>query len=159
MYNALISGLEDYTVDERGDVGSWIRNASIQGLTSVSVTLLTLAKSDAMYIDYIPADLYQKAIAGVLKQGVGRLDNVRQQAGEGIHRLLKCPLPTMGDTNPWNFHGEELFRELFLRYLTGKTFSDVLLILFKVGLLVKTTRIAHTVGRTAPGYFPKLCAF
>jgi hypothetical protein len=156
MYNALISGLGDYTVDERGDVGSWIRIASIQGLTSVSVTLLTLAKADATYIDYIPADLYQKAIAGILKQGVGRLDNVRQQAGESIHCLLKCPLPSMVDSNPWKFHGEELFTELLLRYPTGKIIFDVFLTLFKVKL---TTEFAHTVGRTAPGYFQKQCAF
>jgi hypothetical protein len=115
MYNTLISGLDDYTVDERGDVGSWVRIASIQGLTSVSVTLLTLAKTDTAYIEYIPASLYQKAIAGILKQGVGRLDNVRQQAGESIHCLLKCPLPSVGDTNPWKFHGENLFKELLLR--------------------------------------------
>ena len=159
MYNALISGLDDYTVDDRGDVGSWIRIASIQALTSVSVTLLTLAKTDATYIDYIPAEPYQKAIAGILKQGVERLDNVRQQAGEGIHCLLKCPLPSMGDTNPWKFHGEELFIELLLRYLTGKTFSDVFLTLFKVKLLLRTTEFDHTVGRTAPGYFQKQCAF
>ena len=159
MYNALISGLDDYTVDERGDVGSWIRIASIQGLTSVSVTLLTLAKKDATHIDYIPADLYQKAIAGILKQGVGRLDNVRQQAGESIHCLLNCPLPSMGDTNPWKFHGEELFIELLLRYLTGKIFSYVFLTLFKVKLLLRTTEFAHMVGKTAPGYFQKQCAF
>jgi hypothetical protein len=159
MYNALISGLDDYTVDDRGDVGSWIRIASIQALTSVSVTLLTLAKTDATYTDYIPADLYQKAIAGILKQGVERLDNVRQQAGESIHCLLKCPLPSMGDTNPWKFHGEELFIELLLRYVTGKTFSDAFLTLFKVKLLLRTTEFAHTVGRTAPGYFQKQCAF
>lgn len=123
MYDALISGLDDYTVDERGDVGSWVRIASIQGLTSVSVTLLTLTKTDATYMAYIPADMHQRVIAGILKQGVGRLDNVRQQAGESIHCLLKCPLPSMGDTNPWKFHGEELFKELLLRYLTGNIFS------------------------------------
>lgn len=158
MYNALISGLEDYTIDERGDVGSWVRIASIQGLTSVSVTLLTLANTDAKYIEYIPASLYQKAIAGILKQGVGRLDNVRQQAGEGIERLLKCPLPSVGDENPWKLHGENLFRELLLRYLTGQIVSDVLLTLFKVKLLLKTTQPDHTVGRTASGYFPGPCA-
>jgi len=115
MYNALITGLEDYTTDERGDVGSWVRIASIQGLTFVSVTLLTLAKSDATYIEYIPAKLYQEAIAGILKQGVGRLDIVRQQAGDSILSLLKCPLPSANeDSNPWKFHGEELFKELFL---------------------------------------------
>jgi hypothetical protein len=125
MYNALISGLEDYTVDERGDVGSWIRIASIQGLTSVSVALLTLAKTDPTYIEYIPASLYQKAIAGILKQGVGRLDNVRQQAGESIQCLLRCPLPSMGDANPWEFHEGNLFKELLLRYLTGLVVSDM----------------------------------
>jgi tubulin-specific chaperone D len=116
LYNALISGLEDYTTDERGDVGSWVRIASIQGLTSVSLTLLTLAKSDTMYTEYIPANLYQKAIAGILKQGVERLDSVRQQAGEGIVRLLRCQLPHVSDSNVWTFHGERLFKELLLRY-------------------------------------------
>lgn len=82
-------------------------------MTTPSTNVATLARGFAL-IDYIPADLYQKAIAGILKQGVGRLDNVRQQAGESIHCLLKCPLPSMGDTNPWRFHGEELFIELFL---------------------------------------------
>jgi hypothetical protein len=119
MYNALISGLEDYTVDERGDVGSWVRIASIQGLTSVSVALLTLAKTDTTYIGYIPPSLYQKVIAGILKQGVGRLDNVRQQAGESVQRLLRCPLPSVDDANPWEFHGKNLFKALLLRYLTG----------------------------------------
>jgi hypothetical protein len=114
MYDALISGLEDYTTDERGDVGSWVRIASIQGLTSVSVTLLTLAKSENTYIEYIPANLYQKAVAGILKQGVGRLDNVRQYAGESIICLLECPLP-VDDSSPWRFHGEILFKELLLR--------------------------------------------
>lgn len=115
MYNALISGLEDYTTDERGDVGSWVRIASIQGLTSVSVTLLTLAKSENTYIEYIPANLYQKAVAGILTQGVGRLDNVRQHAGDSILHLLECPLPAVDDPNPWRFHGENLFKELLLR--------------------------------------------
>lgn len=115
MYSALITGLEDYTTDERGDVGSWVRIASIQGLTSVSVTLLTLAKSENTYIEYIPVSQYQKAIAGILKQGVGRLDNVRQYAGDSILSLLKCPLPIINDLNPWKFHGEKLFQELLLR--------------------------------------------
>jgi len=114
MYSALISGLEDYTTDERGDVGSWVRIASIQGLTYVSVTLLSLAKSETTYIEYIPANLYQEAIAGILKQGVGRLDNVRQHAGDSILCLLKCPLPTINDSNPWKFHGENLLKELLL---------------------------------------------
>ena len=116
MYKVLILGLDDYTTDERGDVGSRVRIASIQGLTSVSLTLLTLVKSDPAYFEYLPADLYQEAIAGILKQGVERLDNVRQQAGESIIRLLKCPSLSVDDSKPWKFHGEQLFEELLLRY-------------------------------------------
>ena len=116
MYRVLILGLDDYTTDERGDVGSRVRIASIQGLTSVSLKLLSLMKSDTAYSEYIPADLYQEAVAGILKQGVERLDNVRQQAGEGIIRLLKCPPPSVDDSSPWKFHGEQLFEELLLRY-------------------------------------------
>ena len=122
MYKVLILGLDDYTTDERGDVGSKIRIASIQGLTSVSLTLLSLVKSDTAYFDYISAGLYQEAIAGILKQGVERLDNVRQQAGKCIIRLLKCPPPSVGDSNPWKFHGEQLFEELLLRY----DYTDIL---------------------------------
>ncbi|KAH9049928.1 TBCD protein [Lactarius hengduanensis] len=115
MCNALILGLEDYTTDERGDIGSRVRIASIQGLASVSLALLTLVKSDTAYFEYFPADLYQEAIAGILKQGVERLDSVRQQAGECIIRLLKCPPPSVDDSSSWNFHGEQLFEELLLR--------------------------------------------
>lgn len=115
MYNALILGLEDYTTDERGDIGSRVRIASIQGLASVSLALLTLVKSDTAYLEYFPADMYQEAIAGILKQGIERLDSVRQQAGECIIRLLKCPPPSVDDSSSWNFHGEQLFEELLLR--------------------------------------------
>jgi hypothetical protein len=120
MYKVLILGLDDYTTDERGDVGSRVRIASIHGLTSVSLTLLTLAKSDPAYFEYIPADLYQEAIAGILKQGVERLDNVRQQAGESIIRLLRVPAAVVDDSNPWKFRGEQLFEELLLRYDTNR---------------------------------------
>lgn len=127
MYKVLLLGLDDYTTDERGDVGSRVRIASILGLTTVSLTLLDLVKSDPAYFDYFPADLYQAAIAGILKQGVERLDNVRQQAGESIIRLLKCPPPS--DSNPWKFRGEQLFEELLLRY-DARRLSPVLFLPF-----------------------------
>ncbi len=130
MYNALILGLDDYATDERGDVGSRVRIASIQGLASVSLTLLTLIKSDNAYFEYIPADLYQGAIAGILKQGVERLDSVRQQAGESIIRLLKCPPPSVDDSNSWKFHGEQLFEELLLRYDYTDLLSGIIFTFF-----------------------------
>ena len=32
VYECLLTGLEDYTSDNRGDVGAWIREAAISGL-------------------------------------------------------------------------------------------------------------------------------
>jgi hypothetical protein len=153
MYKLLIVGLDDYTTDERGDVGSRVRIASIQGLTAVSLTLLNLVKSDPAYFEYIPADLYQAAIAGILKQGVERLDNVRQQAGESIMRLLKCPPPS--DSDPWKFRGEQLFEDMLLRYDARRTFTRYYLYLFPMfpkGINQTATRRVPTDGRMAPGY-------
>jgi Tubulin folding cofactor D C terminal len=159
MYNALISGLEDYTTDERGDVGSWVRIASIQGLTSVSLTLLTLANSDVTYTEYIPANLYQKAISGILKQGVERLDNVRQQAGENVVRLLRCPVPIVNDSNAWKFHGEELFKGLLLRYELSDFLSPKTFLIFFEATGQEMALVSPTVGKIARGYSRKRCTF
>ena len=89
IFGALLSGLEDYTIDERGDVGSWIRIACVQSLTSCIEGLFSIAESVDNFDEYLPLSKYQQAIAGILKQGVERLDNVRQEAGTCISRLLK----------------------------------------------------------------------
>ena len=109
MYTSLLKGLEDYTIDERGDVGSWIRIACVKGITDISVMLLTNAPR---VVETLPAHLFHAGVAGILKQGVERLDNVRQQAGEQVLRLLALsPSAPQG----WNLHGEQLMRELFVR--------------------------------------------
>ena len=114
LFKALISGLEDYTVDERGDVGSWVRIACIQGITSFSTTMFRYASTIPEFSKHFPSELYHAAIAGILKQGVERLDNVRQQAGERLVLLLKTALPVVPDASTWQIHGAELLKELFL---------------------------------------------
>jgi tubulin-specific chaperone D len=51
----------------------------------------------------------------MLKQGVERLDNVRQEVGENITRLLLLPQPAVASGELWRIHGKELMKELFLR--------------------------------------------
>ncbi|ETW81590.1 hypothetical protein HETIRDRAFT_383952 [Heterobasidion irregulare TC 32-1] len=113
LFNALINGLEDYTTDERGDVGSWVRIACIQGLTSFSLTMLSHADHIPGFADYFPSDKYQIAVAGILKQGIERLDNVRAQAGVHIVRLLNHPLPSIPGLEAWHLPGDVLMRNLF----------------------------------------------
>ncbi|EPQ54507.1 hypothetical protein GLOTRDRAFT_42674 [Gloeophyllum trabeum ATCC 11539] len=116
IYSALKDGLDDYTVDQRGDVGSWIRMASVKGLTEVSSLLLTHGDALPTLEEYLPPALYHEAIGGILKQGVERLDNVRQTAGEYFIQLLSHPLPPVQNADAWRIDGEDLFKRLFLAY-------------------------------------------
>ena len=118
MLESLLAGLKDYTSDERGDVGSWIRVACVRGLASIAEALICNASAIPDFAGYLPVAKYHELVAGILKQGVERLDNVRQQAGEQMIRLLELRLPQVPSADAWNVHGRRLFRELFLRCVT-----------------------------------------
>ena len=64
----LLAGLDDYTADQRGDVGSWVRLASIEALrrTFDETTL--------------PPTLRDAVLGAVLKQSVERIDPLRVAA-------------------------------------------------------------------------------
>lgn len=88
IYASVLSGFEDYSVDQRGDVGSWVRTATLRAVASISQALFLQRNNIEQFENYLPPDLWYKAIGGVLKQGVERLDNVRVVAGEQMQILL-----------------------------------------------------------------------
>lgn len=114
MIDSLQAGLEDYTTDERGDVGSWIRIVCIKGLADIAVTLLSNGSHIQALIDYLPPAKFHSAIGGILKQGIERLDNVRQHAGQQLSRILKLQVPSLLEKERWTIHGDALMRQLFL---------------------------------------------
>ncbi|KZV83442.1 ARM repeat-containing protein [Exidia glandulosa HHB12029] len=109
VFKALLAGLDDYTSDERGDVGSWIRIASISGLVAVS-KLLFMPSTVIRLEDFLPDADYQAAIGGILKQGVERLDNVRADAGNQLLSLVEHEAP-----DGWRMEEEGRFRDLFMQ--------------------------------------------
>lgn len=113
VFETLLLGLNDYTIDERGDVGSWIRIVCVQGLTSCIEDLFSVAKSIENFEEYLPLSKYHQAVAGILKQSVERLDNVRQEAGSCFLRLLKLT-PVRSTEVTWSLPGRRLLEELFL---------------------------------------------
>jgi len=115
LHSALLRGLEDYSVDERGDVGSWIRVVCIQGLTRFSELLMSNAASIPDFSVYFPPLKYHQTVAGILKQGVERLDNVRQEAGDCFMQLLSLPVPDVYNGQDWHMPGLPLLKELFRR--------------------------------------------
>ena len=131
VYSVFLSGLEDYTVNERGDVGSWVRLACIQGLGSIIDALMQHAEKlassngettehdnhDQGFAAFLPIEAYHTIIAGILKQGVERLDNVRLLAGKTFDRLLKTDPPRFSKiprSEAWKVSGYAHFKELLV---------------------------------------------
>ncbi|KAG1906602.1 tubulin folding cofactor D C terminal-domain-containing protein [Suillus fuscotomentosus] len=119
VLDALDSGLDDYTMDERGDVGSWVRMACIEGLASIFEDLFRVSGNIPEFANYLPAQRYHSVIARILRQGVERLDNVRQTAGHCLLRLFRIPLPTVPHQEEWRIKGSELIMKLFLTDASG----------------------------------------
>jgi tubulin-specific chaperone D len=110
IIRALLKGLEDYTIDERGDVGSWARLACIKGLGQVVMSFL--ADGSLEINKWLPDPLYHEIVAGILKQGVERLNNLRVEAGKQLVALLEAP--HRSGREAWVPDREGLFRELFV---------------------------------------------
>ncbi|KAG6890812.1 hypothetical protein C0995_003245 [Termitomyces sp. Mi166 len=113
LFECLLNGLDDYSTDQRGDVGSWIRIACIRSLTTSIEVLMRNARTIAAFHTYLPPSVVHSAISGILKQGVERLDNVRQEAGECFLRLFYTPLPEVQNAASWQLPGSPILKELF----------------------------------------------
>lgn len=115
LYDALLDGLNDYTTDERGDVGSIVRISCIRGLSTVTELLIGHSHHLPGLDTYFPADRYHLAVSAILKQGVERLDQVRREAGSCFLRLLYLPLPAVEDARQWEIEDRTFLQELFPR--------------------------------------------
>ncbi|ORX81575.1 ARM repeat-containing protein [Basidiobolus meristosporus CBS 931.73] len=85
IVSAFLSGLEDYSVDSRGDIGSWVREASMKGLKTIGSLAALLDNTSE---PYITREISTRIISGLLKQCVERIDRIRACAGECLHHLL-----------------------------------------------------------------------
>ncbi len=107
--------MRDYTVNERGDVGSWVRLSCIRGLCSIIQNLIQHSHAAPFpeFSAYLPAAMYHHSVAEILKQGVERLDNVRQQAGEAFTALISSQPPNVQHREEWQIRDRESFRATF----------------------------------------------
>ncbi|THH10470.1 hypothetical protein EW145_g1291 [Phellinidium pouzarii] len=103
IFDAFFNGIDDYTVNERGDVGSWVRLSCVKGFCSMFKALISQA-NNLNFVLYLPLDTYHRAVGNILKQGVERLDNVLKQGEEWSVKgrsmfigILKTP-----DAPGWN---------------------------------------------------------
>ncbi|XP_014219000.1 tubulin-specific chaperone D [Copidosoma floridanum] len=101
VYRCLFNGLAEYTNDSRGDIGSWVREAAIDGILT-----LTRLVFKADYTEILTQELMTKIIGGIAQQAVERIDRTRSKAGNAFHVLIQSSLPNIP-------HHEEL-KILFL---------------------------------------------
>ena len=78
--------------------------------------LLRAASSIPAVRDFIPPEIYHRSIAGILKQGVERLDNVRQVAGEAFLTLARLSYDDL-NIGEWAIHGREFLADLLNMYV------------------------------------------
>lgn len=79
--------LTDYSTDQRGDVGSWVRIPSMELLNDVLPRMSKLdAQSGGQH--YLEMASTSNLIAALLKQSVERIDKVRSIAGRVLCELI-----------------------------------------------------------------------
>ncbi|XP_031269631.1 tubulin-folding cofactor D isoform X1 [Pistacia vera] len=110
VMTSLFKALDDYSVDNRGDVGSWVREAAMDGLEkctyilckrdSISVTRksqgaesLSEVPNNAMAQfsernSFFDANLATSLVGGIVKQAVEKMDKLREVAAKVLQRIL-----------------------------------------------------------------------
>ena len=92
LCDAVLKGMEDYSTDSRGDVGSWVRDASTQCLR---VLLPIVAEKQGFtatqreIVDSVVDAAYiRKAIGAIVLQSVEKIDRLRESAGTALVELV-----------------------------------------------------------------------
>ncbi|KAJ3074663.1 hypothetical protein HDU98_010659, partial [Podochytrium sp. JEL0797] len=86
---ALFIGMEDYSIDSRGDVGSWIRESCFKAWP-VLIPLFdrvnhTLTQTQQMYLH---PETCARAVKSLIRQSVEKIDRVREAAGIALRAVL-----------------------------------------------------------------------
>lgn len=82
VYDALFQALNDYTLDSRGDVGSWVREASMLALKEITVMIV---QKDPTLLN---PDWCKRIFLSLVQQACEKIDRTRALAGETLISLL-----------------------------------------------------------------------
>ncbi|KAF0928817.1 hypothetical protein E2562_010685 [Oryza meyeriana var. granulata] len=109
VMQALFRALDDYAVDNRGDVGSWVREAAMDALErctfilckrdSIAVRTTPVAEHESETSDkdvnavntrcqLFDSSIAQDLVAGIAKQAVEKIDKIREIAVKTLKRIL-----------------------------------------------------------------------
>ncbi|XP_057310361.1 tubulin-specific chaperone D-like [Hydractinia symbiolongicarpus] len=82
MYDCFFDGLKDYTMDSRGDVGAWVREASMTAL--VELTYMLVEEKT----EHFTPDICEKIMCCLVQQASEKIDRTRVQAGKLLLQFI-----------------------------------------------------------------------
>lgn len=93
VMTTLFKALDDYSVDNRGDVGSWVREAAINGLERCTYILcaagnISEAGKTGRRFEYFDVNTATTLVGGIAKQAVEKMDKLREAAAKVLQRIL-----------------------------------------------------------------------
>uniref|UniRef100_A0A8K9XWQ6 Tubulin-specific chaperone D n=1 Tax=Oncorhynchus mykiss TaxID=8022 RepID=A0A8K9XWQ6_ONCMY len=98
VYRALLDCMTDYTLDSRGDVGAWVREAAMTSLMEVTLCVVGTAPQ------LLSPGLVNGMMCSLAQQSAEKIDRYRAHAGSVFVRLLHSNNPAV----PHIPHREEL---------------------------------------------------
>ncbi|XP_050391441.1 tubulin-specific chaperone D [Patella vulgata] len=82
IYEAFLAAMLDYTLDSRGDVGAWVREASMSGLLELTILVVNTAPN------LITTNICEKMVGCLVQQCCEKIDRTRAHAGNIFYQLL-----------------------------------------------------------------------
>lgn len=80
--NCFFNGLNEYTQDKRGDIGAWVREASMTALQTLTMLLVKHK------VAFLTETLITKITANIAQQAVERIDRTRALAGRIFYNFV-----------------------------------------------------------------------
>ncbi|XP_037025535.1 tubulin-specific chaperone D [Bradysia coprophila] len=128
VFECLFLGLQEYTIDDRGDIGAWVRESAM----NVLYTLLTICPNDLL-----KPQIVRNIMLGLAQQAVESIDRTRGLAGNLFckivhhdptipfipdHAFLKALFPEDNKSVLW-LHADHTF-PMFCALLELPTYSE-----------------------------------
>ncbi|KAI9025982.1 tubulin folding cofactor D C terminal-domain-containing protein [Phycomyces nitens] len=113
--------LTDYSIDQRGDVGSWVRVASMECLHYLIPCVAGLDTADSKYLS---KDDIGRVISALLKQGVERIDRVRASAGAVVNDFID-PVSKDSPQSTMEIPGRQVLQKHITRDLSWASASTL----------------------------------
>lgn len=79
IFGCLLLALNEYTIDNRGDIGAWVREAAMNALYKLIVTLPP---------ELLDEEKVHAVVSGLLQQSVEKIDRTRALAGKLFCKII-----------------------------------------------------------------------